>query len=164
MSIFESIVSRTPVDKGWSGDRKYKAIAADGTAYFLRISPMSKLENLRLQFSHMEQVQARGVRICAPVELGLCEEGVYTLLQWVEGRDAEGILPTLDEKQQYAYGQEAGRMLRTMHTLPAPIAVEPWAVRYGRKLDAKLAAYRSCPVQYERANCISIFWSGSGIW
>ena len=58
MSVFDSIVSRTPVDKGWSGDRKYKAIAADGTAYFLRISPMSKLENLRLQFSHMEQVQA----------------------------------------------------------------------------------------------------------
>ena len=48
MSVFDSIVSRTPVDKGWSGDRKFKAVAADGTAYFLRISPMRKLENLRL--------------------------------------------------------------------------------------------------------------------
>ena len=149
MSVFDTIVSRTSVDKGWSGDRKYKAITADGTAYFLRISPMERYENRRLQFSHMEKVQALGVRICAPVELGICEEGVYTILQWVDGRDAEGVLPTLDEKKQYVYGLEAGRMLRAIHTLPAPIPVEPWAIRYGRKLDAKLAAYRACPVQYE---------------
>jgi aminoglycoside phosphotransferase (APT) family kinase protein len=150
MSVLDAIVSRTPVDGGWSGDRKYKALTADGTAYFLRISPMHKYENLRLQFSHMEKAQALGVRLCGPVELGVCDEGVYTLLQWVEGRDAEGVLPTLDEKSQYAYGQEAGRMLKAMHTLPAPIEVEPWAVRYQRKLDAKIAAYRACPVQYEK--------------
>lgn len=150
MSVFESIVSRTPVDRGWSGDRKYQAFTADGTAYFLRISSMTKLENRRLQFSHMEQVHSLGVCVCAPVEMGLCDEGVYTILQWVEGRDAEGVLPTLDENQQYAYGLEAGRMLRAMHTLPAPIEVEPWSVRYGRKLDAKLEAYRACPVQYEK--------------
>ena len=149
MSIFDGIVSRTPVDRGWSGDRKYKAITADGTAYFLRISPMSKLENRRLQFSHMERARALGVRVCGPVELGICEEGVYTLMEWIDGRDAEGVLPTLDEKAQYAYGLEAGRMLRTLHTLPAPTQAEPWSVRYGRKLDAKLAAYRACPVQYE---------------
>ena len=150
MSVFESIVSRTPVDRGWSGDRKYQAFTADGTAYFLRISPMSKLENRRLQFSHMEQVRDLGVRICDPIEMGICDEGVYTILQWVEGRDAEGVLPTLNAQQQYAYGLEAGRMLRAMHTLPAPMEVEPWSLRYGRKLDAKLEAYRACPVQYEK--------------
>ena len=39
MSIFDAIVSREPIAKGWSGDRKFKALTADGTAYFLRISP-----------------------------------------------------------------------------------------------------------------------------
>ena len=125
MSVFETIVSRTSVDGGWSGDRKFKAVTADGTTYFLRISPMHKYENLRLQFSHMEKAQALGVRLCAPVELGVCDEGVYTLLQWIDGRDAEGVLPTLDEKSQYAYGHEAGRMLRAMHTLPASDSSKP---------------------------------------
>ena len=152
MSVFDSIVSRTPVDGGWSGDRKYKAVTADGTAYFLRISPMHKYENLRLQFSHMEKAQTLGVRLCAPVELGTCEEGVYTLLQWIDGRDAEGVLPTLDEKSQYAYGHEAGRMLRTMHTLPAPIEVEPWAERFQRKLDSKIKLYEQCPLQYKKGD------------
>lgn len=152
MSIFESIVSRTPVDRGWSGDRKYKALTSDGTAYFLRISPMDKYENCRLQFSHMEKARDLGVRVCAPVEFGTCDEGVYTLLQWVEGRDAEGVLPTLDGERQYAYGLDAGRMLRIMHTLPAPIQAEPWADRYQRKLDSKIKMYEQCRLKYEKGN------------
>ena len=149
MTVFDSIVSRTPVDKGWSGDRKYKAFTADGSCYFLRISPMSKYKKLERQFSHMQQVQALGVRLCVPVKFGICDEGVYTILQWVEGRDAEGVLPTLDKKAQYAYGLEAGRMLRTIHSLPSPVPTEPWSLRYDRKLDAKIAAYQACPIQYK---------------
>ena len=150
MSIFDTIVSRTPVDKGWSGDQKYKAVTADGTAYFLRISPMGKLKNLRPQFSHMEQVRDLGVRVSEPVELGICAEGVYTLLEWIDGRDAEPVLPTLDGERQYAYGLDAGRMLKRIHSLPAPIPAEPWADRYQRKLDGKFEAYEKCPLKYEK--------------
>ena len=28
----------TPIDYGWSGDRKYRAVTPDGTPYFLRIT------------------------------------------------------------------------------------------------------------------------------
>lgn len=150
MSIFETLVSREPIDRGWSADRKFKALDNTGRAYFLRISPMTQYENRKLQFSHMEQVQALGVRVCEPVELGLCPEGCYTLLGWVEGRDAEGVLSTLTGEQRRALGLEAGRMLRCIHTLPAPFRAEPWAVRYGRKMDIKLAAYESCPLKYEK--------------
>ena len=30
MSIYGTIVSRTPIDRGWSADRKYKALDTDG--------------------------------------------------------------------------------------------------------------------------------------
>lgn len=150
MSIFETIVSRESIDRGWSADRKFKALDDAGRTYFLRISPLAQYENRKLQFSHMEQVQALGVRVCEPVELGLCPEGCYTLLGWVEGRDAEAVLPTLTGEQRRALGLEAGRMLRRIHTLPAPCKTEPWAVRYGRKMDGKQAAYESCPLKYEK--------------
>ena len=29
----------TPIDYGWSGDKKYRATTPDGTPYFLRITP-----------------------------------------------------------------------------------------------------------------------------
>jgi len=30
--------SLTPIDYGWSGDRKYRAVTPDGTPYFLRVT------------------------------------------------------------------------------------------------------------------------------
>ncbi len=150
MSVFETIVSREPIHRGWSADRKYRAVDAGGNVYFLRISPMSQYENRRLQFSHMQQVRALGVRVCAPIEFGTCPEGCYQLLGWVEGRDAEPVLPTLTPEQRYALGREAGGMLRTIHSIPLPFKPEPWSVRYGRKLDAKMAAYESSHLKYEK--------------
>ena len=150
MSIFEQIVSRTPVDRGWSADRKYRAVTADGTAYFLRISPAERLEQRKLQFEHMQRVRALGVAMSDPVEFGLCDEGCYTLLHWIGGRDAEEVLPELPGPERYAHGLEAGRMLRTIHTIPAPMEAEPWAARWGRKADAKIAAYSASPMKYEK--------------
>ena len=150
MRIFDSIISREPVEKGWSADRKYRARTADGTTYFLRISPMGQYENRKLQFSHMEQVRALGVRVCEPVEFGTCAEGCYQLFGWVNGRDAEPVLPELTGAERYRYGLEAGRMLKTIHSLPVPFAVEPWAERYGPKVESKIEAYEKCPLKYER--------------
>lgn len=152
MSVFERIVSREPVDRGWSADRKYRAVTADGTAYFLRISPMKRLEQRRLQFAHMQQVLSLGVHISDPVEFGVCEEGCYTLLRWIGGRDAEQVLPELTGPERYARGLEAGRMLRAIHTIPAPMETEPWSVRYGRKLDSKRAAYENSSLKYEKGD------------
>ena len=150
MSIFENLVSREPIDRGWSADRKYRAVGADGTAYFLRISPMEQYENRKLQFSHIRQVRDLGVRVCEPVECGVCAEGCYTLLGWIDGQDAEAVLPDLTGGQRYALGLEAGRMLGAIHGLPLPFEAVPWAERYRRKIDPKLAAYERCPLKYEK--------------
>lgn len=150
MSIFDTLISREPIDRGWSGDQKFRAVDADGKAYFLRISPRAQYENRKLQFFHMQQVRSLGIRVCEPVECGICPEGCCQLLGWVEGRDAEEVLPTLTGEQRYALGLEAGRMLRAIHILPAPVKAESWAVRYGRKMDAKIALYEGCTLKYEK--------------
>lgn len=148
MSIFDAIVFREPIDRGWSADRKYRAVTEDGTEYFLRVSPAEKYEQRKLQFSHMRQVRDLGVNVCEPVECGPCDEGCYQLLGWVQGRDAEAVLPELTGAERYAHGLTAGRMLKMIHTLPAPMETEPWADRWCRKADGKLAAYERCPLKY----------------
>ena len=150
MSIFETIVSRSPVAKGWSADRKYKARTAEGKPYFLRLSPMSQYENRKLQFRHMELVRDLGIRVCPPVEFGICGDECYMLLGWVRGRDAEEVLPKLPGAAKYQYGREAGRMLKTIHSLPLPFEAAPWAERYGKKMDRKVGAYLRCPLKFEK--------------
>ena len=150
MSIFEDLVAREPICRGWSADRKYRAVDQAGQVYFLRISPMEQCENRKLQFTHMQQAQALGIPVCEPVEWGICHEGCYTLLGWVNGRDAEQVLPELTAAQRQALGLEAGKILHTLHKLPVPFETAPWAQRYGRKIDTKVAAYENCPLKYEK--------------
>ena len=44
MGIYQKIISRMSIEKGWSGDKKYCALTADGTKYLLRISPVERAE------------------------------------------------------------------------------------------------------------------------
>lgn len=147
--IYDTILSRTLLEKGWSGDKKYRAVTSDGTKYLLRITAPEKAERFRLGFLRMQEVAKLGIPMCLPIEFGECPEGTYAIHSWVDGEDAEARIPTLTPDQQYAYGLDAGRILRRMHTLPAPADAPGWVERYGAKIDRKIAMYRQCPLQYE---------------
>lgn len=149
--IFDNIIERIPVDKGWSGDRKYCAVTASGEKYLLRISPMERLEQRKELFRLQKEAEKTGVRMCAAVEMGLCDEGVYLLQTWVDGQDAEEVIPHLTEEKQYEMGLDAGKMLQKLHQIPAPADQMDWEARFNAKMDRKIAMYRACPIQYAGA-------------
>lgn len=142
-------ISKEPIDKGWSGDKKYCITDKSGTQYLLRISDMARYEAKQSEFNRMKQVAALGVPMCTPVEFGTCEEGVYSIQKWIEGVNADSVITTLPENQQYAYGLDAGQMLRMIHSIPAPETQEAWEIRFNRKMDLKIQKYRECPIKYE---------------
>lgn len=147
--IYDQIVSRTLLEKGWSGDRKYRISTAAGAQYLLRITPFERAERVRQGFERMQAVAALNVPMCLPLELGECDEGIYVIHSWVDGADALDFIPSLPPQQQYAYGMEAGQILQKLHTLPAPPDTPAWVSRYGAKMDRKIRIYRDCPLQYE---------------
>lgn len=146
--IYDNILTKSPIEKGWSGDRKYH-VTTSGGEYLLRVSPPERLERAKAQYARMQAVAALDISMCLPLEFGICEDGPYSIQSWIRGRDAEEVLPTLPKKQQYAYGLDAGRILQKIHTLPAPADAEPWADRFNRKIDRKLAMYADCELKYE---------------
>ena len=148
MGIYEQIVTRTPIDKGWSGDKKYRAVTADGTPYLLRISSPDRFERKQREFEKMQEVAALGIPMCLPEEFGSCEEGVYTILTWIDGTDAEEAVTAMNSATQYRYGQDAGRILAKIHTIPAPADAPDWSTRFNRKLDRKIAMYEAFPLKY----------------
>jgi len=140
---------QVPIDKGWSGDRKFCVTDSSGTKYLLRISPPERTELRRKGFELLKKVDELGIPICRPVEFGECEEGAYTLLTWIDGEDAEEVIPTLSPEEQYAYGLEAGRILKKIHSIPAPADQSLWEPRFNAKMDRKIAMHRGCPIQYD---------------
>ncbi len=142
-------VTRELIKKGWSGDRKYCVTDRAGTRYLLRIADSAQYDRKRAEFEQMQAVAALGVPMCQPLAFGTCEEGVYSLQSWIDGRDAEEVIPTLPADRQYAYGLDAGRILQRIHRIPAPADIEDWETRFNRKLDRKRQMYAACPLQYE---------------
>lgn len=150
--VYGKIVTRIPIDKGWSGDRKYCVITEDGQKYLLRISSMERLERKSREFENMKIVAALGIPMCQPVEFGSCEEGVYAIHSWIDGADAEEAVMSMDRKDQYRYGLDAGRILAKMHTIPAPEDVPDWENRFNAKIDRKIAMYEACDLKYENGH------------
>ncbi len=151
MSQFE-FVSKTAVEKGWSGDKKYCAVTADGAKYLLRVSPMEQFERKKSEFELMQRVAELGVPMCEALEFGTCDEGVYSVQTWIEGRDAEEMLPELSEEEQYRYGYESGKILQKIHSIPAPEDTEDWEVYFNRKADFKIKMYEECHLKYENGH------------
>lgn len=77
----------------------------------LRVTPEEKSANRADMFRVQQQVTALGVSMCKPVELGKCAEGIYIVQTWVDGKDAEEIIPYLTDSEQYSYGLEVGPIL-----------------------------------------------------
>ena len=152
--IYETIVSRAFIDKGWSGDQKYCAVTSDGSKYLLRVSNFERKDRRNQEYARMKELEKLGISMPKAVELGIAEEGIYILTEWIDGEDAGDVLHTLDPKTQYSYGMDAGQMLQKLHTIPAPPDAPDWKQRFNAKIDRKIAMYNGCPLKYERGELL----------
>ena len=118
------------INKGWSGDKKYRAVDECGNVYLLRVTN-----------------SPRGERY--PIDCGKCEDGYYLLQRFVEGVDAEEAVKGMTEEEQYRLGYEAGRLLRVIHSIPAPQDQPDWEPRFNAKIDRKIKMYSECPLKFE---------------
>lgn len=165
MEYLEPVMSVENIPRGWSGDEKYKITAADGTKYLLRITPKETSGSLdddslgrreytkqQYMFQIQQSVAALGVPMCRPVACGRCEQGFYDIQTWVEGRDAEEVIPLLSDAEQYACGLEAGRILKVIHSVPAPEEQPDWETRFNAKMDRKIQMYHQCSLKFDGAD------------
>ncbi|MCL2217590.1 MAG: phosphotransferase [Defluviitaleaceae bacterium] len=137
-----------PIHKGWSGDKKYRVTEKDGTISLLRISPQSRYEARKSLFAMLKLVAEMGIPMCLPLEFGTCKDGAYSIQSWIDGEDLEPILSRLPKTEQYALGVKSGKVLRKMHTIPAPEKQENWAALFNRKTDTKIRKYKECGLRF----------------
>jgi len=103
-----------------SSDVKYYIESGDGESFFLRIAKKEKKKRKKEIYKVMQALFKLGIPMARPVEFGICEKGVYTITEWIEGRTLREVLSTHTKNKQYDIGWEAGSVLKRMHTIPAP--------------------------------------------
>ena len=114
------IVTKELIQKGWSNDKKYCATDENGTRYLYRVSDISEYDKKSAEFNMMKRIAALGVPMCKPIVFGVCDDGVYSIQSWINGQDAESVILSYSDDEQYTYGFESGRILKKIHSIPAP--------------------------------------------
>lgn len=144
------------VKKGWSSDKKYYIETAEGRHLLLRVSDISQYEDKKRDYEAMKQLDKFDILVSRPIDFGMCNNGkkVYTLLKWIDGEDAEVVLPKLTKTQQYNLGFKAGETLKKMHQIPCPKKQIVWSERFNNKIDRNIRNYETCGIKFENADKI----------
>lgn len=153
---YDSFVKIEPINKGLSGDKKYYIETDDGQRMLLRVSDISELDRKKAEYGMMERVYALGVLTSKPLGFGLCDGGksCYSLSGWLDGEDAEVLLPRIPETEQYVLGLKAGEMLKKIHTLNAPENAEPWNDWFYRKVQGRIDFYNANAIKSENGDIL----------
>ena len=143
INSYDTFIKMEPIYKGQSNDEKYYIETVDGKRLLLRVTDIKEYERKKAEYGMMERVYKLGVLTPTPYDFGLCDEGkkVYSLSGWLDGKDAETLIPLMTEEEQYSLGVKAGAVLRKIHTLPAPDDAEPWDVRFRQKVQTRIDLY-----------------------
>lgn len=141
--------TKVQILEGWSDDKKYCVTTENDKKYLLRISKIEQKERKSVEFEFMKRVEALGVPMCKPITFGTCDEGVYLLQSWIEGKNFEEVISMLTDKEQYDYGVQAGQILKKIHTIKVSDTHEKWETQFNRKIEQKIQMYKECPIKYE---------------
>ena len=139
------------INKGWSDDKKFYIKTIDRKEFLLRVSDIAVYERRKREFESLRLLMNMDILLTEPIDFGICNNGksVYSLLTWIDGDDAETILPKLNNKEQYILGIKAGKYLKQIHSIPAPENQADWKERFNRKIDKKIAMYRDCSIRFQ---------------
>lgn len=135
------------INKGWSTDEKYYIETKTGAKLLLRLADINLYEKKKKEFFRMQEVYNLDINMSKPLIFGKCGNNKYTysLFSWIEGESAQETIINFSEKEQYAYGIEAGKILKKMHSLPAPQDQEDWEERMKTKITTHLEKYQKSP-------------------
>ena len=73
-----NFLTKEPIIKGLSNDKKYCIIDKIVTQFLLSFSVLAEHDKKQSEFNMIKQVSALGVPMCQPIEFGVCDEGVYS--------------------------------------------------------------------------------------
>ena len=154
MKIFDRIVKKEPINKGYSGDKKYYIETDDDRKLLLRVSDIAESEYRKTEFEMTRKVAELGIPMSVPVEFGSCEDGTYSLHNWIEGEDVKidgTVLPKFSEKERYTFGLKAGEILRKIHSVPASEtnAITDNKIHNYLDVDDKIHNYLNCGLRFE---------------
>ncbi|MBB4826425.1 aminoglycoside phosphotransferase (APT) family kinase protein [Sporosarcina luteola] len=146
------------INKGFSSDEKFLIHMQDGNnKLLLRLFHLEELELKKTEYSVLKRLQEYNVTCSKPIAIGEVGNRGYMITSYIEGKDAEEEILKYSNEEQYTIGIEAGRELRKMHQLSAPVYIASWYARKVEKHKKYIDAYLACGVKVHNDHKIMKF-------
>lgn len=147
-----------PINKGFSNDHKYKVSLTDGKKLLVRVSDQKSIQRKKEEFEILTTVYRLGVTCSEPLHFHVLHSGnVCMVLSYLEGEDGEEALQKYSDADQYRMGIEAGKQLKILHSIPAPINMQNWYEQKWMKHMSYYEAYKTCGYTFNHAESIQRF-------
>ena len=156
----ESFSKVKEIEKGLSGDRKYYIETTDGQKLLLRMSEASEYAAKRKVYDVLLNLNGANLPVPKALDFGMCESGnaVYTLLEWIEGSEAEDVVPNMPLEKQYAMGIKSGQILRGIHDSSVQKdGPKDWYDKYYEVIEPRIDAYKARGPRFDGAEDILAF-------
>lgn len=140
---YDTFLKIVPINKGMSGDKKYYIETKENEHQLLRIADVSEYEQKKHEYTLMKIIYDKGIPMPKTIDFGICNKGksVYTLLEWIDGKEVEQVVPMLDKKNQYLLGVKCGKILKRIHSIDSKEESDDWVARYFSVIDERLDAF-----------------------
>lgn len=145
-------VTITKITKGWSHDHKFKVTNELSQNFLLRISDISNLEHMQIEFNILSTLNL--LNISTPIEIGISFDSVfvYTLYNWVEGNDTIDCIRAYSKINQYKLGIECGERLKSIHSIQIEQPDVSWADKFTKKINKKIEQLNNCTLKLDNAD------------
>lgn len=147
------------IKKGYANDSKFRVSLQDGRDYLLKIFDLKDFQSKQLEYNILQKMKLYNVKCSTPIEIGEIsqKEIGYMILSYIDGDDAEEILPKNSEEVQYNIGFQAGQELLKMHNHHAPDYISNWYERKYKKHQNYIEQYRDCGYQLKHDSKVMSF-------
>lgn len=137
------------IEKGWSSDKKYMAATNSNEKILVKVSNIKEYDKKKAEFGVVERISQLGIPMMMPLQFGTIDSKslVYMVFSWIDGDEAEIVIPTLTSEEQKKLGYESGVILKKIHSIPAPSTQWDWAERFNAKIDRNINRYKSCDIK-----------------
>lgn len=133
------------INKGYSNDEKFH-VKINQKDYLLRVSPKYHLKKVQQLFTYIKKVNQLKVPTYKPIEIMIQDDKIHSLYEWIKGNDLIDVISNYADKECYEFGLNAGKYLKMIHTIKAPLDIESWDIRFNRKIDRNILRYLDSPL------------------
>lgn len=114
-------------------------------------------ERLEKQARLTNAVHAIDARVPYVHEMGIYEDSVYIILDYIKGENGEVALQSQDNHIQYQIGQQVGEKLKNMHSIPALDNYPSWDEHWSNRVARLTPRFKEIANQDERLQRVLSF-------